>query len=130
MGRVLVGFTHLVYVPLLCGSCQTLPCPLTLALISARTSSQLAAATVLILMPHATPKETGVEGQTPSKEELDPFKALAKPWKVVTPATPRVSMPLRVLPGLCGGRGETQLLRHFVFIGDQHSGIVRLFEVV
>ena len=92
MGRVSIGFTHFVYVPLLCGSCQTLPCPLTLALISARTSSQLAAATVLILMPHATPNETGVEGQTPSKEELDPFEAFPQPWKAVPPATPRASI--------------------------------------
>ena len=58
-------------------------------------------------MPHATPKETGVEGQTPSKEELDPFKALAKPWKVVTPATPRVSMPCSSFPDFASRGGAT-----------------------
>ena len=77
----------------MCGSCQTPLCPLTLALISTSTSSQLAAATVVILMPHATPKGTGVEGQAPSKEEPKPLKAfdIWKPWKAV-PATPRASI--------------------------------------
>jgi hypothetical protein len=79
-------------VPLLCGSCQTPLCPLTLALISASTSSQLAAAIVVILMPHAAPKATGVEGQAPSKEELNPLKGFQKPWKAVQPASPSASM--------------------------------------
>ena len=53
---------------------------------------------MLILMPHATPKLTGVEGQTPSKEELDPLKAFPQPWKAVPPATPRAS----ILPSVWG----------------------------
>ena len=77
---------------MLCGSCQTPLCPLTLALISASTSSQLAAAIVVILMPHAAPKATGVEGQAPSKEELNPLKGFQKPWKAVQPASPSGSM--------------------------------------
>ena len=84
--------------------------PLTLALISASTSSQLAAATVVILMPHATPKGTGVEGQAPSKEEPNPLKAfdIWKPWKAVPPATPSASMVYRVRTYHC------ELPRRFV----------------
>ena len=64
---------------------------------------------MVILMPHATPKATGVEGQAALKEESFPLKGL-KPWNV-QPAIPSASIKGLFFACLCGAFSQEGCVR-------------------